>query len=423
MWVLATWFGAGDTPSVCRHDDYGDAAGTRCRRHILGRGPRRGRVRQPAGGRDRGGGEQRHAGQGRPRLLPVRALATYGKQYIEGFKAGLAYATSGTNKVGDRPIEVTEADDAGDPAKARLRGEGPDRQGRQDPRRLDRLRAWRCRSRRSPRRTRCCSSPARPPPTASPASTSYTFRSGRQSYQDVLDREVVHRRRRPARRSSVFAQDSAFGKANEAAVTAVIGGAGATVEQRRWCRPAPPTSPRSPARSRPPSRTCSSSPGPAPPPPAMWQALDQQGVLAATTVVTGLDIRASWPTFGAAGDEDLVPVALLRRAPATPTPPRPPSREDRRRHARPVPPGRLHRGADGGARGRARAATTSTKMITALEGWSFDGVKGKMTVRAEDHALLQPMFQVKLGGTGAGATAAAGQGARRRRTSHRPPWR
>jgi hypothetical protein len=35
--------------------------------------------------------------------------------------------------------------------------------------------------------------------------------------------------------------------------------------------------------------------------PAMWQALDQQGVLGATTVVTGLDIRASWPTFGAAG--------------------------------------------------------------------------------------------------------------------------
>ena len=33
----------------------------------------------------------------------------------------------------------------------------------------------------------------------------------------------------------------------------------------------------------------------------MWQALDQQGVLGATTVVTGLDSSASWPTFGAAG--------------------------------------------------------------------------------------------------------------------------
>ena len=40
-------------------------------------------------------------------------------------------------------------------------------------------------------------------------------------------------------------------------------------------------------------------------------------------------------------------------------------------------------------------------MVKALEGWSFDGVKGKLTVRAEDHALLQPMFQAKLTGTGA----------------------
>ncbi|HTF12951.1 MAG TPA: ABC transporter substrate-binding protein, partial [Asanoa sp.] len=46
------------------------------------------------------------------------ALASYGKQYIDGFRAGLAYATNGTNKVGDRAIEVTEVDDAGDPAKA-----------------------------------------------------------------------------------------------------------------------------------------------------------------------------------------------------------------------------------------------------------------------------------------------------------------
>ena len=36
------------------------------------------------------------------------ALASYGKQYIDGFRAGLAFATNGTNKVGERSIEVTE---------------------------------------------------------------------------------------------------------------------------------------------------------------------------------------------------------------------------------------------------------------------------------------------------------------------------
>src|SRR5690606_16374589 len=35
-------------------------------------------------------------------------------------------------------------------------------------------------------------------------------------------------------------------------------------------------------------------------------------------------------------------------------------------------------------------------MIAALEGYTFEGVKGTMTIRAEDHALLQPMFQAKL---------------------------
>ena len=35
-------------------------------------------------------------------------------------------------------------------------------------------------------------------------------------------------------------------------------------------------------------------------------------------------------------------------------------------------------------------------MIDALEGWSFESVKGEVTVRAEDHALVQPMYQVSL---------------------------
>ena len=36
------------------------------------------------------------------------------------------------------------------------------------------------------------------------------------------------------------------------------------------------------------------------------------------------------------------------------------------------------------------------KLIPALEGYSFVGPKGKMTVRKSDHALLQPMFRVQL---------------------------
>lgn len=35
-------------------------------------------------------------------------------------------------------------------------------------------------------------------------------------------------------------------------------------------------------------------------------------------------------------------------------------------------------------------------MIAALEGWTFDGPKGSTTIRAEDHAVIQPMFQARL---------------------------
>ena len=35
-------------------------------------------------------------------------------------------------------------------------------------------------------------------------------------------------------------------------------------------------------------------------------------------------------------------------------------------------------------------------MIAALEGFSFDGPKGSMTVRESDHALIQDMYQARL---------------------------
>ena len=49
----------------------------------------------------------------------------------------------------------------------------------------------------------------------------------------------------------------------------------------------------------------------------------------------------------------------------------------------------------------ALAASTSSvdRMISSLEGWSFTGPKGQQTIRPSDHAMLQPMFQVKLAQT------------------------
>ncbi|MEU0750501.1 ABC transporter substrate-binding protein, partial [Streptomyces albogriseolus] len=49
----------------------------------------------------------------------------------------------------------------------------------------------------------------------------------------------------------------------------------------------------------------------------------------------------------------------------------------------------------GGAKGDTDA------MVKALEGFSFSGVKGPNTVRAADHALLQPTFQAQFTAEGA----------------------
>jgi branched-chain amino acid transport system substrate-binding protein len=39
------------------------------------------------------------------------------------------------------------------------------------------------------------------------------------------------------------------------------------------------------------------------------------------------------------------------------------------------------------------------KTSAALDDWSFDAPKGRETIRASDHALLQPMYVAKLAGS------------------------
>jgi branched-chain amino acid transport system substrate-binding protein len=128
----------------------------------------------------------------------------------------------------------------------------------------------------------------------------------------------------------------------------------------------------------------------------MWQAMGQQGVLESSTVVTGLDIRASYATYGASATgidylshffaeavDNEVSQAMAERVEAdggevdlfTP---------DGFTAAQMI----VHAIEEGG--------DDVAAMVDALEGWTFDGVKGELTIREEDHALLQPMFQARL---------------------------
>ncbi|MCX5067754.1 substrate-binding domain-containing protein [Micromonospora lupini] len=328
------------------------------------------------------------------------ALASYGKQYVEGFKAGLDFATKGTGKVGDRKIELTEVDDAGDPAKAvsaakDLIGKGTKIIAGSTASGV----ALQVAPIAAQNKVLFISGPAAT--DAVTGANKYTFRSGRQSYQDVVTAKSFIGD--PAgKKVVVFAQDGAFGDANEAAVKAVIGSAGATVSSVRAPASATEFTPfASQIKAAKPDLLFVAWAGTTAP--AMWQTLDQQGVLSSTTVVTGLDIRASWPTFGAAGAKISFLSHYFDGASDT--------EASKALKAKVNTIDLFHPDGFAAAQMVVRAVQEGgddvDKMVTALEGWSFDGVKGKMTIRAADHALLQPMFQAKLTGSGTAFTATA----------------
>jgi ABC-type branched-chain amino acid transport systems, periplasmic component len=155
------------------------------------------------------------------------AFAPYGEAYEAGFVAGLDYATDGTMVVNGHPIEVTYYDDAlsADTAVSTMKdviGQGTQIIAGTVASGI----ALQLAEQAAQNQVLFISGPA-----AADAITGvneYTFRSGRQTYQDVATagtflgdpsgQDIV-----------VFAQDTAFGQGNVAGVEAVLGGQGANV--------------------------------------------------------------------------------------------------------------------------------------------------------------------------------------------------
>ncbi|MEV4560665.1 substrate-binding domain-containing protein [Kitasatospora sp. NPDC049285] len=331
-------------------------------------------------------------------------LAAYGKQYLEGFKAGLSYATKGTNAVAGHPVEVAEQDDAGDPAKAvsaakDLIGKGYKVLAGSTASGV----ALQVGPIAAQNKVLFISGPAAADKVT--GLNKYTFRSGRQSYQDTRAAASFIGDAK-GKKVTVLAQDSAFGQANVAAVKDVLGGEGATVDAVLAPPSATDLTPfASQAKAAKPDLLFVAWAGDTAS--ALWTSLTQQDVFSATKVVTGLDVAASYPLFGPAAERisflnhyfagaaggteaELAMTDAVTKAGSKPdlfTP-------DGFTAAQMV----VH------ALETAKGSDADTDaLVKALEGWSFDGVKGQLTIRAEDHALLQPMFQVKLTGTGAAA--------------------
>ncbi len=320
-------------------------------------------------------------------------LATYGEQYRQGFTAGLDYATQGTDAVNGHPVTVTESDDAGDPAKAvsaatELIGKGAKIIAGSTSSGV----ALQVAPLAQDNKVLFISGPAAA--DAITGANKYTFRSGRQTYQDVATAGTMIGDVK-GKKVVVLAQDSAFGKANVAAVTAILGGKGATVEGVEVPAAATDFTPFA-------SKIISAKPDllfvawAGTNATQMWTSLSQQGVFDATTVVTGLDIKPTHALFGESATKiDFLSHFFDGAA-------------DNEAY-KALASGLQKQGAsvdlftnDGFVAAQMvvhalEASTTDVDaMVSSLEGWSFTGPKGQMEIRPEDHAMLQPMFTATL---------------------------
>jgi len=323
------------------------------------------------------------------------AFAAYGAEYLSGLRYGLQYATGGTGKVGGHEIEFTLVDDATDPAKAvsgakDLIGKGYKIIAGS----VSSGAALSVAPLAEQNKVLFISGPA-----ATDGITGinkYTFRSGRQTYQDVKA-STAYLKGAVGKNVVVFAQDTAFGQGNFAVVRNIFGDlSGQKVDRVLVPFTAQDFTPYAQQlRQKNPDLVFVAWAGTSAL--AMWTALDQQGVLdRVDTVVTGLPERATWSFFGSAAGKIKYLNHYNAAAPKNKVNDWLVAKMKKRNQV----PDLFHPDGFVAAQMMVRALKASTtdvdKMIAALEGWSFTGPKGQQEIRASDHAMLQPMFLVQL---------------------------
>jgi branched-chain amino acid transport system substrate-binding protein len=324
------------------------------------------------------------------------ALAGFGAEYIQGFRLGLKYLTKGTNTVNGHKLEISYVDDATDAAKAVAAGKDLIGQGYKI---LAGSTSSGIALQMGPLAAQnhilFISGAA-----ASDAITGlnrYTFRSGRQSYQDVLDAANFIPKAQVGKKVVVFAEDTAFGASNVAAVRAVFGGRGHTVSSILVPFNAADLTPFA-QRLKNAGADLVFVAWAGPNALQMWQSLQQQGVPKSTKLVTGLADRVTYSTIGPV----LPGVNLLSHYVANGPKKNKVNTWLVKAMARSKQVPDLFT-PDGfvAAQMIVRAVQKANgddvdKMISALEGWQFLAPKGKQRIRPQDHAMIQPMFQVQL---------------------------
>jgi branched-chain amino acid transport system substrate-binding protein len=322
-------------------------------------------------------------------------LAEYGSEFVEGLRFGLQYATKGTNAVGGHPIQLTLKDETTNPATAVSEAKDLIGQGYK-------IIGGSCNSAialqiapvAAQNQVLFLSGAA-----ANDAITGvnrFTFRAGRQTYQDVLAANSFLGKS-VGKKILVFAQDYVFGQGNVAAVKAVLGGRGHTVSSILVPLSATDFTPfAKQAAAANPDLLFFAWAGDTTA--AVVRALQQQGVVKSTTITAGLAQRSTWSIFGDAATDIKFLSHYVWNAPHNKVN----SwliAQMRKRGQLPdlfTPDGFVEGMMIVRALQKGGASQDVDAMISGLEGWQFLAPKGVQRIRPQDHAMIQPMFQVQL---------------------------
>lgn len=322
--------------------------------------------------------------------------SAYAQEYQQGFTIGLDYATHGTGQVNGHPVNVTWDDDADSATTAvtdfkSLVGAGDKIVAGT----IDSGIATELAPLAAQNQVLYINGPAAADQIT--GVNKYTFRSGRQTYQDVMAAKSFVASKGSGQKIVVLAQDYAFGQSYVTDAKQVFGSVGDTVT--------PVLVPLSTTNFTPtalqvkalhPSLIFLAWAGTTGA--ALAQALDQQGDFNGTKVVTGLANIATYPFYGAAGTKFDYLSLYFYQAAKNAANQYLVTQMKQRYNSVPdlfTPDGFaaaqmiVHAIQAGGG-------TDVNAMISALDGWTFLAPKGEQQIRASDHAMLQPMYQARL---------------------------
>jgi len=322
--------------------------------------------------------------------------SAYETEWRQGFNIGLKFATNGTDKVNGQKLNINWEDDADNPTtavsdfKAYVGAGYKIIGGTGDSSIADELAPLAAQN-----KVVYVSGAA-----ADDAITGvnrYTFRSGRQTYQDVQTAKSYVQALGTGKTILVLGQDFAFGQSYVTDATNAFKSLGDTVDS--LLVPLTTTDFTSTAlqvQQDHPDIIFLAWAGTTGAP--LMQALQQEGALTTAHVVTGLANVVTYPFYGTIGTSFNY-LSLYVSAGSTNKP------NDylvkameQKYHQQPdlfTPDGFVW------AQMLVRAIQTGdgtnvNKMISGLAGWSFLAPKGEQTIRVSDHAMLQPMYQVSL---------------------------